>query len=158
VTRPGIPTGMSLRERLARQYTVHPSGCWLWTGAMNKVTGYGQIKLNYKTLRAHRASYEVHVGPIPPGMIVCHSCDNPPCVNPAHLFLGTHRDNTRDKLRKGRANLPVGEGHTRSRLTAAAVREIRTSGETGRALARKFGVSPATICRAKRGHLWRTVT
>ena len=78
-----------------------PDGCHIWTGALS-VKGYGCTNINGKGVRAHRASYTIYNGKIPYGLIVCHRCDNPPCVNPAHLFLGTHLDNEQDKLIKGR--------------------------------------------------------
>lgn len=76
--------------------------CWIWTGLLQK-SGYGVIKRKQKAVRAHRAAYELYVGPIPTGLHVLHRCDNPPCVNPQHLFLGTHVDNMRDMEKKGRA-------------------------------------------------------
>lgn len=81
---------------------VDKSGdCWLWTGTLRKC-GYGQIGFNGKVYRAHRVSYDIHNGEIPKGLIVCHTCDNPPCVNPAHLYAGTPMDNTTDMMLRGR--------------------------------------------------------
>lgn len=82
-----------------------PSECWEWKGAKG-TGGYGIFSANGKAYRAHRFSYELHVGPIPKGMYICHQCDNPCCCNPAHLFAGTPTDNNRDRSRKGRNNRP----------------------------------------------------
>jgi hypothetical protein len=80
---------------------VKTKTCWFWGGTRN-VDGYGRVRINGKSDGAHRVSYEYHIGPIPKGLYVCHKCDCPPCVNPDHLFLGTARDNARDKIAKGR--------------------------------------------------------
>jgi hypothetical protein len=78
-----------------------PDACWEWRGNRHQ-QGYGFIKVNPRNLLAHRVSYELHVGPIPGGMVVCHQCDNPPCINPAHLRVGTQADNMRESVERGR--------------------------------------------------------
>jgi hypothetical protein len=108
---------------------------------------------------AHRAAYEVVNGPIPEGLFVCHKCDNPPCVNPEHLFVGTRQDNVDDRERKGRnkTQFPLyGEQHYRARLTWAAVREIRTAPDhvSNQALANRLNVSRRTVSDARRFLTW----
>ncbi len=99
-------TARPTQERFATKYRVDSdSGCWLWKGPFY-VKGYGRFHSGSQSFRAHRASYMLHVGPIPDGIFVCHRCDVPACVNPAHLFLGTHQENMRDKVAKGRQFLP----------------------------------------------------
>ena len=82
-----------------------PDECWEWQ-ASRKPKGYGQLFINYHSAHAHRMAYQLTYGAIPDGMFVCHACDNPPCCNPAHLWLGTHRDNSADMVRKGRQKRP----------------------------------------------------
>jgi len=137
--------------------------CWLWVGGTYSI-GYGAMMINYKHIGAHRFSYQLHCGPIPKGMFVCHHCDNPACVNPKHLFLGTPRDNMRDKMRKGRGGIvsvphPSGEDHYKSKLTSVQVHEIRhlhaTSGFTYKELADKYGVTTSSIHGIVTWKSWR---
>jgi hypothetical protein len=138
---------------LARYEPVPFSGCWIWTGFVNRY-GYGKIKDGEKPIHAHRVSYELFRGPIPTGMFVCHTCDVRCCVNPAHLFIGTIADNNRDRDRKLRHKPLRGEMHGGAKLTQDQVREIRASKESLRKTAKKYGVQYCTISAIKNGRLW----
>lgn len=127
--------------------------CWEWTGGLFSF-GYGSIKVvlepgRYQAQQAHRVSYELHHGPIPAGLLVCHRCDNPICVRPDHLFLGTNSDNMRDMHAKGRANLKRGATNARAKLSEDDVREIRALAGTmpQRKIAARFGISQGQVCR-----------
>lgn len=135
-----------------------PDECWLWKGGN---TGrYGRIKTRSVSIAAHRASYQIHFGTIPEGMFVCHHCDNPRCVNPNHLFLGTPLDNMRDKTEKGRGRYLHGEENPISRLTSKQVTEVRSrakNGERQSHLAREFGICQATVSEIVLYKIWRHV-
>jgi hypothetical protein len=143
-------------------------GCWEWQGCKS-TAGYGKAG---RDRLAHRVAWELTNGPIPEGLCVCHTCDNPPCCNPDHLFLGTHADNMADKVAKGRQ--PSGEHHhwrrlevpTRgecnpsAKLTRAQVIDIRIrygAGEPPRPLATEYGVCPETIASIVKGRSWQCV-
>lgn len=143
-----IPDSLRFWGRVTRPEDA--TACWLWQGARKSGGGlrYGHLRYDGHTVLAHRLAWELTHGPIPPGLCVCHRCDNPICCNPAHLFLGTHSDNMRDREQKGRHNAPRGERHHKCRLTAEHVREIRTlaaQGVTLVSLARRYGVTPESI-------------
>ena len=103
---------MDLAERLWSDVEKTDGGCWEWMGS-RLPKGYGNLTFQRRHLYAHRAAWEVTYGPIPEGMWVCHKCDNPPCTNPDHLFLGTVLENTRDMIAKGRARLEAGPDSVR---------------------------------------------
>jgi hypothetical protein len=140
------------------------TGCWEWARYPTKF-GYGRMTINNKSRVAHRLAYELAVGEIPPGKVVMHICDNPPCWNPAHLRLGTHRDNVQDCIQKGRSN-PTGpkdrekirgSNNRNSVLNENQVLEIRkllSSGIGPNALGRRYGVSKTTIRGIRDGVYW----
>jgi hypothetical protein len=138
--------------------------CWLWEGTRSR--GYGQFRMDRRGVLAHRLAWVFTNGSIPNGMFVCHHCDVKLCVNPSHLFIGTHADNMRDRNEKGRQAKgikvynkfpPKGERNPRAILTWQQVNEIRRRrelGETGRNLAREFNVSDKNISRIVLGQTW----
>ena len=140
-------------------WTVTESGCWEYNGSRN-VQNYGRLTQGGKHLKASRAAYELWVGAIPDGMIIRHTCDNPPCINPAHLIPGTYGDNSRDMFERGRQNDVRGEKHGRAKLTDAIVREIKTravAGELQKTIALDLGINFRTVSSIVNGHSWKHV-
>lgn len=133
------------------------AGCWEWTGSRHE-QGYGRYRQGDRIAKAHRVSYEIHKGPIPDGLFVLHRCDNPACVNPDHLFLGTHDDNMADMVAKGRARTNKRSGllNPAAKITPAEAEEIRRL--RGRAtqaqIARRFGVSQQLVSCIQTGKNW----
>lgn len=128
--------------------------CWLWTGC-RAGNGYGRMSVGGRQRPAHRIAWTIANGPIPEGLFVCHTCDNPPCVNPAHLFLGTHRENMKDMASKGRST--AGERHPKAKLTEADVREIRHlcgGGMPQRRVAAQFGLCQQHVSELAAGKVW----
>lgn len=127
-------------------------GCWLWRAGTNR--GYGIAWVGGRIKKAHRVSWEEVNGPIPPGMFVCHRCDNPPCVRPSHLFLGTNADNMRDMSEKGR-------GYLRSPITAHDAIDIVSLyafGATQLELARSYGITQSAVSLIVHGKNWSRAT
>lgn len=141
-------------QLLARK--VEEGECWVWPGLIN-ANGYGRIQVGAKRLAVHRLAYEAFCGPITDGLHVCHRCDNRPCWNPEHLFLGTRSDNIRDAVSKGRWVTQRGEKHKRAVATADLVRKIRASPLGKTLAAREFGVSRTQIARIRRRESWKHV-
>lgn len=139
----------TLKEHWSRYVLEQPEGrCWIWQGNKDK-DGYGKICHDGKHLRAHRVSYELHIGEIEDGMSVCHTCDNPSCVNPEHLFAGTNRENMIDMVHKNRG--------PRQKLTTKDIIDIRAmlaDGYGAEDIAVKYSVHPYTIRRIRNGRRW----
>lgn len=133
------------------------SGCIIWTGAKFK-HGYGRVNSGGKFLKAHRIAWELHnKTTIPEGLMILHSCDNPPCCNPDHLSPGTALQNTRDMYDRGRDNHERGEARYCAKMNEEKVREIRASGESVSALAKHYRVNPGTISNIRTRKRWRHV-
>lgn len=139
------------------------SGCWLWSGHLER--GYGRLSVRRRMVLAHRLSWEIHRGAVPEGAgyhgcCVLHRCDTPTCVNPGHLFLGTHSDNMKDKIAKGRGADARGSKSGRAKLDEVAVAAIRRALEAGASIkgqARRYGVSQRAIQFIARGVTWQHV-
>lgn len=147
----------SIQERFWEK--VDRSGeCWFWTGCINN-SGYGQFSLDGWMQKAHRIAWILTNGPIPSGTghhgtCVCHRCDNPLCVRPEHLFLGTHDDNMRDKKAKHRQGNQRGMANGRRKLSEDQVRDIRADPRTQQSIASDYGLGQSQVSRIKRGEHW----
>lgn len=158
-------------DKITRRVKVTDGDCWEWVGS-KLPSGYGHTSHKKKMWLAHRLSWTLANGEIPSGMVICHKCDNPPCVNPAHLFVGTHKENTQDAIKKGRykgfkdpRSYPswrpgrmIGSEHPKAKLTEVDIKTIRHLYFAERRLQREigdfFGVSQMAISRIVRGAGW----
>lgn len=135
--------------------------CWIWKGKTNKQRRYGRFMMDKKpNMTAHRASYILFKGPIPKGIFVCHTCDNPICVNPEHLFLGSAKDNIRDALSKGRMKGPVGElnkglGRKLSENDVLRIRKIKKEGYPSWKILEEYQISRALLSLIINRKLWK---
>jgi len=154
------------REQIIQKFETFfekpAEGCWVWTGGKNE-HGYGKFNVNCGTDKAHRISWIIYVGPIPRGQHVLHRCDNPPCVRPDHLFIGTARDNRIDCKQKGRDFSPPhyrGEENSKAKLYERDVMEIReliARGFVQAEIARRFNVTPQNIRSIRLRITWRHI-
>lgn len=148
-------TAEQVKARILATILITENGCWEWQQGRTQAGGYSA--LSWKGISpGHRVSYTVFVGPIPPGMFVCHKCDNPPCINPEHLWADTPHENNADMTRKGRAKRafvshPRGEKHHCAKLTDAEVETIRASTDRGVDLAHRYNVSQQLISNIRHG-------
>lgn len=157
------PTDEQLQRWTAKFWSkAEKSGdCWIWQDSLTE-KGYGQFRIGNKKIRAHRMAYLLSGGTIPNGMMVCHKCDNPSCINPNHLFIGTAKDNVRDCIQKGRHCLTnfkkqYGERNGRSKLTRNDIEQIillRRKGTLYRVIADKFNISITHASQICRGLFW----
>lgn len=147
-------TGKTLEERFwAKVDNRNGEGCWTWNGD-SYPKGYGRLKIDGKGKRAHRISYELFCGPIPDGLHVLHKCDNPACVRPDHLWVGTNKDNIRDKVKKGRQAHNRGVNHGRAKLTPKQVMKIRQDRRTCAAIAADYQISETHAWQIKARKCW----
>lgn len=171
-TTPTTPENIVERFWSKVDKSAGPGGCWLW---LPVPTGrYGEFCIGHQeTVGAHRFAYELTHGPLAEGMLACHTCDTPRCVNPAHLFEGTHLDNNRDMHGKGRGQRgdkhsarlrpetrPRGEQHGCAKLTAADVlliRQLAADGSTGKTIAEHFGIGRTQVSRILNRQTWRHI-
>lgn len=130
-----------------------PSGCILWTGR-GTPDGYGLLTKSGKTYKTHRFAWEAVNGPVPPGLCVCHRCDTPACVNPDHLFLGTHAENMADRDAKGRQVARKGIGHPQAKLTVVDVIAIRAATGCYRDIGIRHGITATSVMRIKKRENW----
>ena len=146
-----------LKKRFYNKYQEN-GGCWIWTGSLN-VWGYGVIRVNRKNMLAHRISWIIHEGDIPEDLLICHTCDNPACVNPKHLWLGSNKDNMTDMYLKNRSNQPKGEKHALCKLNDKKVFKIRSLYKPriypANRIAKEFNVSEVCVYNIIYKRTWK---
>lgn len=153
-----IRSGSDIDRLLAKMEVNEQTGCWEWRASLN-TNGYGQFRFRARPQQAHRVSWILHNGEIQRGAYVLHRCDNPLCINPAHLFLGDQSDNANDAVSKGRWGKRgrKGEAHGRAKITEADVRAIRASVEPASHLADRYGISVSAVRHIKMRRSWINV-
>lgn len=148
---------LPLGERFQHYVSVAADDeCWVWRGTVGR-DGYGRISHQSKPLLTHRVAYEMHYKKSPAGMLVCHKCDNPPCCNPHHLFLGTAQDNRQDCVSKGRHARGTCSKLTEDDVTAIYTADTAAWGAAS-LLSKKYNVSQVTICQIRTSRIWVHLT
>lgn len=140
------------------KYVIKQDGCWDWKGII-EWTGYAKLGIR-PPIKAHRASWLIHKGKIPKGLLILHTCDNRKCTNPNHLWLGTHSDNTQDMIKKGRINRPKGSELKASKINEEDAKNIKIllkNGLTCSEIGRQYKVSRKIIFRIKNGETWKHI-
>lgn len=148
--------GLSLAEKLERGSSISPNGCRVWQGKKHDAMGYARIEVDGRMQYVHRLSWERAHGPVPDGMVLMHSCDNPSCINLNHLSIGTQQENVRDMVRKGRCDRR-GDKANPAKLTWSQVRELRqldAAGISRRELSRHFGISVSQVDNIRHNRHW----
>lgn len=147
-------------DRVKAQTVVEASGCHVFTGSKDDC-GYGRINKDGKLVRLHREVWKKEHGKIGKKNVICHTCDNPACINPDHLFIGNQEDNIADMDKKGRRISLFGSDHGMAKLTEKmipAIRQMLKRGDTCQDIAKLFGVTDMTIRHIKKGRTWKHVT
>jgi predicted XRE-type DNA-binding protein len=147
-------------EQLKKRFEAHTEripgvDCHIWMASVTRKGGHGRTFGFGRQMLAHRLAYQLYRGPIPNGMLVCHRCDVPSCVNPDHLFIGTHKDNIADCIQKDRRRDQRGEKNNLAKLTKQTVLSIRKANGSQYEIARKFGVSRSNVGLIRQGKTWK---
>jgi|SRR6188508_111364 len=145
-----------LKEKLLKNIKIDGNGCWIWQKSKHR-QGYGNFCCNRKVLLAHRVSWTIFKGNLDLEILVCHTCDNPPCCNPEHLFLGTDKDNSIDAFSKGRIKRHKGENHARSKFKNEDIENIRSlkrEGKTQKEISEMYSVTISAIKHILKKRTW----
>ena len=140
--------------RLIRNTSITPTGCWEWLGSKS-VAGYGRIKFDGRYWATHRLMAHLKIDDVDENSIVCHRCDNPSCLNPEHLFIGTQKDNVNDRDAKGRRNQARGERQGSAKLTEDQVKAIRLDTRKQSVIAKEYGSTRTHVGNLKANRAWK---
>jgi hypothetical protein len=148
-----------LKDRILSKILIDQKGCWNWTDHL-EVRGYGRATYNGKTYPAHRLSYMCFEKKIPKGLLVCHKCDNRRCVNPEHLYLGTHHDNSLDRGKRNLKSFQRGESHGNCKFSDAIILEVRkkhSEGQSRSQISKIYNIKYSAVCKIIRRESWNHI-